>query len=77
MLTDVVLGNSDSTNTYDNFFVLRGALFASNKFTCTISPSDKSYPAAIITEKDEGYDPVNLGNSINQQELDRYGVWVK
>jgi hypothetical protein len=76
-ISDVLLGNSDSTNTYDNFFVLRGALFASKKFSYMITPSGNSYPAAIITEKEQEYDSGNLGKSITQQELNIYGTWIK
>ncbi|CRY84175.1 hypothetical protein [Yersinia intermedia] len=75
--SDVVMGNNDVSNTYDNFFVLRGALFAKNKFSYQITPSGKSYPAAEIKEIEHEYPSSNLGKSITLAELEKYGTWNK
>jgi len=74
--SDVVMGNNDVSNTYDNFFVLRGALFAKNKFSYQITPSGKSYPAVEIKEIEHEYPSSNLGKPITLVELEKYGSWL-
>jgi len=47
---DALKQKSDSTNEYDNFFVPRGALYSSQKFTYSVNPTGKTYPAVEVTE---------------------------
>ncbi|QHB33844.1 hypothetical protein F0T03_17880 [Yersinia canariae] len=70
-------GDADYTNEYDNYFVIRGALYASNKFSYVTKPSGKSYPAAVVTEISHSIDPTILGKPIDKSELEKYGIWNK
>lgn len=72
---DAALQNSDSTNEYDNFFVLRGALYASKKFTYSTKVTGKTYPAVEIVETSIEVNSSTLGKSITKEELDIYGIW--
>jgi hypothetical protein len=74
---DALMQKSDSTNEYDNFFVLRGALYASKKFSYNISPSGKTYPAVEVEETSHDVNAKSLGKSITKEELDKHGVWNK
>jgi len=47
---DALIQKSDSTNEYDNFFVLRGGLYASKKFTYRVNPTGKTYPTVEVKE---------------------------
>lgn len=68
---------ADRTNTYDNFFVLRGALYASQRFTYVINFGSSTYPAVDVIEKDNGTPAAALGNSITAEEYSRYATWNK
>lgn len=68
---------ADRTNTYDNFFVLRGALYASQRFTYSIKSGGSSYPAVNVVEQDNGASTDALGNSITSEEYDNYAAWNK
>ncbi|WP_411704056.1 hypothetical protein [Edaphovirga cremea] len=74
---DVILGSKDKSNTYDNFFVLRGALFASKKFSYEITPTGNSYPAVNVVETDNSVDATELGKTITVLEYEKYAVWKK
>lgn len=74
---DALMQKSDSTNEYDNFFALRGALYASKKFSYNISPSGKTYPAVEVEETSHDVNVKSLGKSITKEELDKYGIWNK
>lgn len=74
---DAILQNSDSTNEYDNFFVLRGALYANRKFTYVVVATGKTYPAAEVTESSVEVSAEVLGKSITKEELEEYGIWNK
>lgn len=52
---------STAPNTYDNFFVLRGALFASRRFSYTKN-----------TESINNYPIDNLGKTITHDEKTKY-----
>ncbi|MGK7284918.1 hypothetical protein ACSPAB_01935 [Buttiauxella agrestis] len=68
---------ADRTNTYDNFFVLRGTLYASQRFTYGIKSGDGTYPAVDVVEKDNATPDDTLGNSITPEEYDTYAIWKK
>ncbi|MDV7024833.1 hypothetical protein R4P48_19415 [Atlantibacter subterranea] len=67
----------DNTNTYDNFFVLRGALYASKRFSYTITQSERSYPAVNVSEQTYPVDCNTLSQPISQDQLALYGFWDK
>lgn len=69
-------GKFDNTNKYDNYFVLRGALYASKKYSYTIRKNaGGQYPAVNIVEEINAVDPSQLGNSINNHEVTKYAAW--
>ncbi|WP_312344793.1 hypothetical protein [Leclercia sp.] len=74
---DALMQKSDSTNEYDNFFVLLDALYASKKFSYKIAPSGKTYPAVQLEETSHDVNAKSLGESITKEELEKYGVWKK
>lgn len=74
---DVLMQKSDSTNEYDNFFVLRGALYASKKFTYRVKYTGKTYPAVEVSELTNYVNYEELGNPITKEELELYGIWNK
>ncbi|KEY59827.1 hypothetical protein [Serratia sp. DD3] len=75
--SDVILGNKDESNTYDNFFVLRGAIFASKKFSYSIEQTGKTYPPVIVREMAHSIDSKELGKVISTLEYERYAIWKK
>ena len=69
-------GKFDNTNKYDNHFVLRGALYASKKYSYIIQRNASGqYPAVNIIEKINIVDPGQLGNSITNDEISEYATW--
>lgn len=68
---------ADRTNTYDNFFVLRGALYASQRFKYSIKSGGGTYPAVNIIEQDNGTSADALGNPIISEEHAKYADWNK
>ncbi len=72
---DIIKFNFDLSNEYDNFFVLRGALWASKRFSSTTTVSNTDYPAARVkvTINETSYSL--LANSITQEQLTHYGIW--
>ncbi|MGV7092825.1 hypothetical protein [Siccibacter turicensis] len=68
---------ADRTNTYDNFFVLRGALYASQRFTYSIKSGGGTYPAVEVVEKDNGTPTDILNKSITPEEYNKYAAWIK
>lgn len=73
--TGTLTGEMDHSNEYDNYFVLRGAIFSSKKFSYEIKSSDKSYSSVVSTEINNYIDPATLSNPINNDELMKYGIW--
>lgn len=71
---DALIQKSDSTNEYDNFFVPRGALYASKKFSYKIAPSGKTHPAVEVEETSHDVNAKSLGESITKEGLEKYGV---
>lgn len=69
--------NYDNTNNYDNFFVLRGALYASRRFTYSIISSGRNYPAVNVLEKVNFVDSAVLSQPISESELALYGQWKR
>ncbi|MGA5656238.1 hypothetical protein [Rahnella contaminans] len=72
---DASLGKIDHSNTYDNFFVLRGALYASEKYNYKIENSEETYPAAKVTEISHNIPSERLGKQINTNEYSNYAIW--
>lgn len=72
---DALMQKTDSTNEYDNFFVLRGALYASKKFSYTTKATGKTYPPVETTEASIVVNAELLGKSISKEELEKYGIW--
>ncbi|HFL1537093.1 TPA: hypothetical protein ACG1QB_001861 [Enterobacter asburiae] len=68
---------ADRTNTYDNFFVLRGALYASQRFTYSIKSGGGTYSAVNVVEQDNGMSADALGNPITSEEYAKYADWNK
>lgn len=67
-------GNVDYSNEYDNYFVLRGALFASKKFTYDFKKSGVSYAKMISAETINHVNSNVLSVEINESEVGEYGV---
>ena len=70
-------GDVDYSNEYDNYFVLRGALFASKKFTYKVVSTGKSYPAGAIEEISHSVNAESLGIPIKNSEQKKYAIWKK
>lgn len=70
-------GDADYSNEYDNYFILRGAIYASKNFSYRIKNSGKTYPAAVVEEIEHSVSPQILGNPITDSEQKKYGVWEK
>jgi hypothetical protein len=66
---------TDMTNRYDNFFLLRGALYASKKCIYTYSTSETF--SSAIREKEEitNIDDATLAQPITNKQLEVYGIW--
>jgi hypothetical protein len=74
---DAFMKNKDYSNKYDNFFVLRGALYAAKKFTYEISPHRDNYPSVNVVENIQPISASLLGQPISQQDFDNYAIWNK
>ncbi|VDR26617.1 Uncharacterised protein [Raoultella terrigena] len=72
---DALMQKTDSTTEYDNFFVLRGALYASKKFSYSAKTNGGNYPAVDIVESSVDVSAKILGKSITKEELEQYGIW--
>lgn len=70
-------GDVDYSNEYDNYFVLRGALFAGKNFIYKVTSMGKSYPAVIAEEISRSVNAEILGTPIKSSELEKYGIWRK
>lgn len=71
-----VEGKFDYTNTYDNYFVLRGALYASKKYSYIMIKKDGVlYPAASIIEQVNNVNPSLLSKAITTAEVNEYAAW--
>jgi hypothetical protein len=70
-------GDVDYSNEYDNYFVLRGALFASKKFTYDFKKSGLSYPQIISVETINHVNSNMLSVAIKESEVGKYGIWKK
>ncbi|MBL7635581.1 hypothetical protein [Atlantibacter hermannii] len=66
---------TDRTNRYDNFFLLRGALFASKKCIYTYASSLTFDSSVNEKEQITDIDAATLARPISEQELETYGVW--
>lgn len=73
---DGTLGSAtDSSNSYDNFFLLRGALFASQKCLYTYSNSETVFSSIQEKEIITSIDATTLSKPISREDLDVYGIW--
>ena len=72
-----ITGDVDYSNEYDNYFVLRGALFASKNFTYKVTSTSKSYPAVTVEEISHSVNAEILGAPIKNSELVKYEIWKK
>lgn len=66
---------SDVSNCYDNFFVLRGALFASKKYSYYFSTSAGNYSNTQVNEVINAIDSNSISQPITESELMTYGEW--
>ncbi|HIF9119215.1 TPA: hypothetical protein ACX6O9_003891 [Photobacterium damselae] len=66
-LIDAVLGRADITNEWDNYFVLRGVIFAENKFKYRAAPY-----SSVSVEHITDYSPAHLSNPITLEEKQGY-----
>lgn len=72
-LTGRVTGDFDFTNTCDNYFVLRGVLYAERKYKyITVKNDAGTYPAARLVESVAAVTPNKLAEKITQAEAVRY-----
>lgn len=73
-----IKGNFDDTNKYDNYFVLRGALYASRKYTYTVIKNiNSAYPAARVIETARDINPNELSKTITVNEANKYASWTR
>lgn len=70
-----VTSEADVSNRYDNFFVLRGALFASKKYSYYFSTSPGNYTNTQVNEVINNVDSNCISQPITELELMTYGVW--
>ncbi|WP_063649016.1 hypothetical protein [Aliivibrio fischeri] len=71
-IKSLITGELDKTNSWDNYFVLRGSLFAEKKFTYKVLPTGKDYPKNSLNEVITNYDVNNLSKPITKIERDKY-----
>lgn len=71
-IKSLITGELDKTNSWDNYFVLRGVLFAEKKFTYKVLPTGKLYPKTLFNEVITNYDVNNLSKPITKMERDTY-----
>ncbi|WP_437421962.1 hypothetical protein [Stutzerimonas chloritidismutans] len=76
------LGEKDNSNSYDNFMVLRGALWAADnhqptKTTKTFYQRGGAIKRNIITVQYVPASTARLENSITAESLSKYGIWKK
>ena len=71
-IKSLITGNLDKTNSWDNYFALRGSLFAEKKFTYKSVPTGKNYPKVVLNEVITDYDVSNLSNPITSSDRDKY-----
>lgn len=76
-LSEFISDSSDHSDTYDNYFVLRGAVWASKNYKLSIGQGVNSYAAVSINIQDSMYDPQTLASSINVTQREKYGLWTK
>ncbi|PJG59529.1 hypothetical protein [Aeromonas cavernicola] len=73
-----VKGDFDNTNKYDNYFILRGALYAKRKYVYNTTPnSSGTYPAIRVTEHINRINPNELATPITVREADDYATWSR
>ena len=73
-----VSGDFDFTNTYDNYFILRGALYAEKKYTYTLLKNETgAYPTVRIIEHVSVINSHELAKHITQVEAKKYATWKK
>ncbi|MCT4535171.1 hypothetical protein [Halodesulfovibrio sp.] len=70
-------GPVDTSNEYDNFFILRGALFAKKMYSFKVEISGLLVPTEDVTEIITDISARELGNPITSGELANYGFWNK
>lgn len=68
-------GKSDTSNEYDNYFILRGALYAKRTFYTEIQLDGKFFQTPKTIEKMHSIPAVELGNPITKEEQDEYAIW--
>ena len=68
----IITGDLDKTTTWDNFFILRGVIFAENKFKYEVLPSKDVYPKAYVREIITSYDYNKLGLEITKTQKEKY-----
>lgn len=71
---DILTLNIDKSKTYDNFFILRGSIWASNKYSINTFSTGKSYPAVEIKLMENNISPSLLKVPITKNQLDTYGI---
>lgn len=73
---DIVLNNNpDMSNRYDNYFVLRGAIWASKRFIPNIQMSTTYGGSTRTTITETSYEYSILGKSITLSERDKNALW--
>ncbi|MGL4708617.1 MAG: hypothetical protein ACRCWH_10425 [Aeromonas veronii] len=71
-----IKGDFDKSNKYDNYFVLRGALYAQKKYSySTIPNSSGTYPAVRVVESVNKVSPNELATPITASEASKYASW--
>lgn len=62
-------GKTDNSNTYDNYFILRGAKYGSEKYKA----GEQGFFGGYELQK-TNYSPNNLGNPISGDDAKKYGI---
>lgn len=77
-----LMPHHDSTNEYDNYMVLRGALWASENFQLSKSRRaiEGNIGGRVLEQMTSVYDASSdrrLKDSIDSKSLAKYGVWLR
>lgn len=70
-------GTKDIKNEYDNYFVLRGALYAKKMYSFKVETHGLLVPTEDVKETVTNVSPSRLGQPITPEEAKEYALWKK
>ena len=73
--TGIPLDSPDKENTYDNYFVLRGAIWSSKKYKSSMAYDTSSYQGTKMKISTTDHVADELSKPISIQQRDKYGIW--